>query len=118
MIPVLVCGGRCFKDTAAIAEVLDQVHATRGIGRLIHGNAAGADRLAEAWAQARGIPTVACPADWAKYGLRAGPIRNSQMLAEHRPQLVVAFPGGPGTADMVRQARIEAVEVYQPEGLR
>lgn len=33
----------------------------------------------------------------------AGPIRNSFMLALG-PDLVLAFPGGRGTADMVRQA--------------
>lgn len=38
-------------------------------------------------------------ADWRRYGDAAGPIRNERMLREEDPLLLVAFPGGPGTAD-------------------
>ena len=47
----------------------------------------------------------------------AGPERNARMLAEGRPDLVVAFPGGTGTADMVRRAKaagVRVVEVVEP----
>jgi hypothetical protein len=56
---------------------------------------------------------VVYPADWAKHGRAASPIRNQQMLDEGRPNLVVAFPGGRGTADMVRRARSAGVEVIE-----
>ena len=42
----------------------------------------------------------------------AGPVRNARMLVE-KPDLVIAFPGGPGTADMVRRARAAGVEVVE-----
>jgi hypothetical protein len=45
------------------------------------------------------------PANWGRYGPAAGPIRNTQMLIEGRPELVVFFPGGDGTKDMVEKAR-------------
>jgi hypothetical protein len=48
-------------------------------------------------------------ADWEKLGRSAGPIRNQAMLDEGRPDLVVAFPGHHGTADMVRRARAAGV---------
>jgi hypothetical protein len=35
------------------------------------------------------------------------------MIAEARPDLVVAFPGGAGTADMVKQARAARIEVIE-----
>lgn len=35
------------------------------------------------------------------------------MLSEGKPSLVVAFPGGEGTADMVRKARAAGVEVVE-----
>ena len=38
-------------------------------------------------------------------------MRNARMLAEGKPDLVVAFPGGRGTADMVAQARKAGVRV-------
>jgi hypothetical protein len=37
-------------------------------------------------------------------GRAAGPRRNQRMLEDFRPDLVVAFPGGRGTAYMVRRA--------------
>ena len=47
-------------------------------------------------------------------GRSAGPIRNQAMLDEGRPDLVVAFPGHHGTADIVRRARAAGIKVRQP----
>jgi hypothetical protein len=38
-------------------------------------------------------------------------MRNQAMLDYGKPDLVVAFPGGKGTADMVRRARVAGVKV-------
>jgi predicted Rossmann-fold nucleotide-binding protein len=35
------------------------------------------------------------------------------MLAEGRPDAVIAFPGGKGTADMVRKARAAGLPVVE-----
>lgn len=80
---------------------------------VIHGGARGADTHAGWAATAVDIPVAVYPADWATHGRRAGPIRNAQMLAEGRPDAVLAFPGGRGTADMVRQARAAGVPVWE-----
>jgi ABC-type Fe3+-hydroxamate transport system substrate-binding protein len=48
-----------------------------------------------------------------KYGPSAGPIRNGRML-EYKPDLVIAFPGGRGTANMVKQARKAGIAVVEP----
>jgi hypothetical protein len=40
-----------------------------------------------------------------------GPIRNKQMLEEGKPDLMVAFPGERGTANMCKQAREAGVPV-------
>lgn len=42
-----------------------------------------------------------------------GPIRNSKMLLDGKPTLVVAFAGRRGTADMVQKARAAGVEVIE-----
>lgn len=97
---VLVCGGRNLSDSAWVFSVLDDL-APRSV---IHGAARGADSLAAAWANARGVPCRAFPAAWGEHGRAAGPIRNRQMLHEGKPTLVVAFPGGRGTANMMKQA--------------
>jgi hypothetical protein len=79
---------------------------------IIHGAAKGADTLAGRWAKEFNIPVLVFPADWKKYGRRAGPIRNAQMLSEGKPNLVVAFPGGRGTANMVGLSQKAGVPVY------
>lgn len=100
---LLVTGGRDFADEAMVKRVLDVLHTKHSFTLLIHGDASGLDRLAGAWAKTAGIEVLACPADWKRHGRGAGPIRNKAML-DHKPELLVAFPGGKGTADMVKQA--------------
>lgn len=105
-VRLLVCGGRDFWNPPLAYEVLDDLHAKYGFSFVVHGNARGADRLGGIWAKLRGIKVIACPADWAKHGKRAGPIRNQNMLGHLDPAsaIVVAFPGGAGTRDMVKRA--------------
>ena len=103
----LVCGGRQYSNYHHVCEVLDSFTDPRGrtITLVIHGAAPGADSLAAQWADTRNIPTLAFPADWRAHGRAAGAIRNARMLAEGRPDVVIAFPGGRGTADMMIKAR-------------
>lgn len=110
---VLVCGGRGFADSGLVFATLDALAKTEVIDCIIEGDARGADRIAGAWAKRRRIDLRLFPADWNKYGKRAGPIRNQEMLDKGEPDLVIAFPGGVGTADMVRRARAAGVEVRE-----
>lgn len=106
---ILVCGGRDFLDRSRVCSALERLGVK--VTALIHGAARGADTLAANWAGSQGIPRKAFPADWSKDGIAAGPIRNAKMLKEGQPDLVVAFPGGKGTWDMVRRARAAKVPV-------
>jgi len=110
---VLVTGGRNFTDRQRVFYALDQFHKKHGITLIIHGNALGADASAHAWALMRHVPVEACPADWKAWGRTAGAIRNTEMLTTHKPDVVIAFPGGNGTADMVRKATRLMVTVHQ-----
>lgn len=110
---VLVCGGRDYHDFDAAFHALDTLHGRRPVTTVIHGAAQGADNLAGRWAEARGIACQKFPADWETHGKAAGHIRNRKMLYEH-PDLVVAFPGGRGTANMVKQAEQQGVPVWTP----
>jgi predicted Rossmann-fold nucleotide-binding protein len=102
---VLVCGGRAYTDDGAIFRALDRLHDERGIRRVVTGGATGADTLAARWANEQGVSLGVYPADWHAHGKAAGQIRNQQMLDSEAPDLVLAFPGGHGTADMVRRAK-------------
>lgn len=110
---VLVCGGRDYANQRLVDEVLDDVHAIHRITLVIHGAARGADALADSWAKRRAVGCRPFPADWAKHGKAAGPLRNQQMLEEGHPDLVCAFPGGSGTEDMKRRARAAGIKVVE-----
>ena len=99
---VLVTGGRDFTDAVVIKEALMDIEQRPDL--IIHGDAAGADRVAGQVAAKWGIEVWKFPANWARYGKSAGPRRNYQMIQEGRPTLVLAFPGGAGTANMIKQA--------------
>jgi hypothetical protein len=108
---VIVCGGRKFHDYDALERYLDMLHALHRFTLVIHGDARGADSLAKYWANQRHIESHAYPADWDTFKRSAGPIRNKKMLDQGQPNLVVAFPGGEGTKDMMKQARTAGVPV-------
>lgn len=108
---LLVCGGRNFDDVTYAYAVLDRLHRLSTIDVVIEGDARGADRIAGDWARKRGVQNLKFPADWDKHGKAAGFIRNQQMIVDGKPDLVFAFPGGRGTADMVRRARIARIPV-------
>lgn len=109
---VIVCGGRDFTDHALIRRTLRNIHAETPIKHIFHGNARGADTIAGNWGYEKNIPTHSVPAQWKKYGRRAGPIRNQNMLGQGI-DLVIAFPGGKGTADMVKRAKRDGVRVLE-----
>lgn len=106
---VLVCGGRDYPGRYEVARVLSRLDPDI----VAHGGARGADSHADAYCKDNAVPHVCYPANWALYGKAAGPIRNQQMLEDFQPDLVVAFPGGRGTAHMVKIAREAGVEVME-----
>lgn len=109
---VLVGGGRAYNDEKTVFAMLDSIHAVSPITVLVSGNARGADTLGECWAESRGIEVRRYPADWSRYGKAAGAIRNQQMLDFERPDLVVLFPGGAGTRDMMRRAKRAGIPMF------
>jgi hypothetical protein len=108
---VLVCGGRNWCDYRLTADVLEAVAPTV----VVHGAARGADAMAGRWARENGVEERPYPANWRLHGRGAGFRRNQQMLDVEQPALVVAFPGGNGTADMVRRANARGVRVLSVE---
>lgn len=128
---ILVCGGRYYGNRALVFKTLDTLLTDRGWHpsdiRVITGGASGADSLGIQWAKDRGAAYKPYYADWddlshpnavikrrkngKKYDALAGHRRNQKMLDREHPLVVVAFPGGTGTADMISRAKIEDVEV-------
>lgn len=119
---VLVCGSRDYSDRVRMFRILDEL-GTEAVQRddhitLIHGCARGADSIAAEWAtHASPVTVEEYPAEWAKYGKRAGFLRNRRMLEEGRPELVLAFFSSAersrGTSMMVEIARAAGVRVLE-----
>lgn len=109
---LLVTGGRDFANRGLAFSALDKLDAEHCIDVVIHGAARGADTEAARWCSVRGVPVWPFPADWSK-GNGAGIARNQDMLNQASPSHVLAFPGGSGTADMVRRARAAGLPVLE-----
>lgn len=107
---VLICGGRDYYGD------VDILHDAHPVSMVVHGDAKGADRRGGLWAKSRHIHYAAVPALWDELGRNAaGPMRNAAMLLL-KPTYCVAFPGGSGTADMVRRCNEAGITVWQPYG--
>lgn len=120
---LLVCGGRNFVDVPKLWNYLDgfaKEQPEPGVRLVIDGASddvtgpyKGADYWAHQWSLARNIPHVRCHAKWDAEGRAAGPIRNTEMLKRHEPDVVIAFVGGSGTADMVRKAKAAGIKTIE-----
>lgn len=124
---VLVTGGRGFGDDPGhrkfLESVLEQTLQEGDI--LIHGDCpTGADHYADVWARAQGhkVESYKVRHDLDGGWPGAGPRRNKRMYVSSQPHFVIAFPGGKGTAGMVRIARqggtmvLEVSPDYPPQG--
>ena len=112
----LITGSRHWEDRDAIDVVLRQ----RGADAVIHGDAAGADRIADELCHEHRYAALPMPAQWARDGKSAGPRRNREMLnvllALRRcgwRAIVDAFPqqNSRGTYHMIDIARKAGLEV-------
>lgn len=118
---VIVCGSRHWRDLFPIRDRLARLPKDAVIiqgGQMSRdkdtGECWGADFLAKTAAALLGLRSVEEKADWDKYKLQAGPIRNAKMLGLE-PDLVIAFHEDPhlgkGTRHMVSISRAAGVPV-------
>lgn len=102
---LLVCGDRDWDDYSFLAKTLSRLHKKFGITLIIQGKARGADTMAKKWGKKKGIPVKGFAANWDKYKLAAGPIRNRKMLKKGKPDRVIGFHNNikksKGTKDML-----------------
>jgi hypothetical protein len=115
---IAVTGGRDYSNVVKVFTTLEILLYKNSIITLVVGDSKGADSHATVWAQKKNIPCEIYRADWNYYGRSAGPIRNKKML-ESGIDLLVAFPGGAGTANMTRlceQHHVKILRVRDEEG--
>jgi hypothetical protein len=129
---VLICGSRGWPWPGTVDAVLDRLAARHGKQLVvIEGAARGADHAAHLWCERHSLPGVRhrChPVDWrAQRQARpqqwrlAGPERNSRMLLQDRPQLIICFhdhfdSAAGGTSDMALRGLLRDVPAWLVPG--
>jgi hypothetical protein len=112
---ILVTGDRSFNKREFIFATLDNLVEEDDIEAVIHGNAQGAERLADAWCLSRGVQPIRCPALFQKIP-DAGRHRN-QIMISLDPDLVVAFidkvSNEDNTFDIIEKAHQNDIEVVK-----
>lgn len=106
---LIVAGSRTVRDAAVVAEAI--AASAWAPTAVLHGASPGVDRLADAWARARGVPVEAFPpaddTDAAKHA------RNAQMAASGEALVAVWDPASADTTpDMIARARAAGLPVF------
>lgn len=90
---IIIAGGRDFKDYELLKRQVDKIIelliADNFTIEIVSGTANGADKLGERYAKERGYKIAYFPANWDKFGKRAGYIRNEEMAIY--AQALIAF---------------------------
>ncbi|NVZ99610.1 DUF2493 domain-containing protein [Pseudomonas gingeri] len=107
---VLICAGRYYMNASMCRKVLEAYQQVRRIEVLIHGGNQYLGSTLEDWARETGTHIVRYPSNWQLYGKQAERRRNQFMLLDSEPDLVLAFPGGNDTEELVAQARAIGIE--------
>jgi hypothetical protein len=108
---LIVAGGRDFDDYDLLSRQLDKIRQSVWSNFLaddlevVSGTARGADKLGERWAERSHVKIKRFPADWDRYGKRAGYLRNEKM-AKYADTLLAAWDGeSKGTGHMINLAK-------------
>ena len=102
---VIVAGGRDFSNYEMLRQRLDYLLQNQQFVVIVSGAARGADSLGERYAKERGLFIQQFPANWNRYGKKAGYIRNKEM-AQYANGLVAFWDGSSrGTKLMIELAK-------------
>ena len=77
----LIVGSRGYTDYASFKAKCDALLAGKTDIEIVSGGCSGTDILAERYAHSNGYSLQVFPADWSRYGKRAGYVRNREMHA-------------------------------------
>lgn len=108
-----IVGYRGYHDFSAFCAALEHCLSQHNL-RLTHiisGGASGVDTLAERYARTHTIPITIYPANWDKYGARAGPIRNKKIVKHSKHIIAFLSPLSKGTQVTIDLARAAGVPV-------
>lgn len=99
---VIIAGSRDLGTYLQVDDACAQFEEQVGrIERVVSGTARGVDQMGEEWARKNGRGVTRFPANWDRFGKRAGYLRNEDM-AKHADGLVAIWDGeSRGTRHMI-----------------
>lgn len=106
----LIVGSRSYTDYASFKAKCDALLAEKTDIEIVSGGASGTDAMAERYAHELGCSLQIFPAEWSRYGKRAGYVRNREMhsyISTFPERGVIAFWDGTsrGTAQSFALAK-------------
>lgn len=117
---VIIAGSRTITDYSIVCRAIfialwNWQKEYSDVTEVLSGSARGVDRLGEQWARKNGKQLLLYPANWDKYGKRAGYLRNIEM-ANYADMLIAIWDGkSKGTSHMIDIAKKKGLEVFLHE---
>lgn len=106
----IIAGGREITDYELVKQAIRDSKFI--ITEVVSGKCRGVDRLGERYAKENNLHVEPFPAEWDKYKLAAGSIRNEQM-AKYADALIAIWDGkSTGTSNMIDWARHYKLTVF------
>jgi len=106
---VAIVGTRTFNNDMMFREYMEKYVSENDT--IVTGDADGADHMARIWAAEHKMPLMVFPANWKLHGIKAGPMRNQQIV--DASDKMVAFWNGlsRGTANSIDNAQRRGIHL-------
>lgn len=110
VVRVIIAGSREFDNYQLLEQICDELLKGKEVN-ILCGMARGTDMLGFRYAKERGYKILKYFANWNKYGMAAGPIRNKEMA--NNADMLVAFwdEKSKGTKNMINIAKRKNLKV-------
>jgi predicted Rossmann fold nucleotide-binding protein DprA/Smf involved in DNA uptake len=106
-----IVGSRDFNNFELFEKkILEWEKVNGSINKIVSGGCRGVDKLAELFAKKYKKSVIIHNAEWKKYGRKAGPKRNSLIVADS--EHIIAFPSDKsvGTYDTIKKAQNRGIK--------
>ena len=111
----IIAGSRTVTDERIVFTAIDASGFAGQISQVVSGGCRGPDMIGERWAMAKHIPIKRFPAEFDRYGPKAGPMRNRSMaeyVGAHGALIIVWDGKSRGSASMIDYARAFGLRIY------
>lgn|SRR3990167_8714384 len=108
-----VAGYRDYHDREKVFQLLDLFRETNLVEEIITGDARGVDSLARDYARINNIKLTVFTAQWNKYGKRAGPLRNQEIIDNSDFLIAFVHMNSIGTLDTIAKAKNKGINIIK-----